>query len=66
MHSKTFSKFLSTTLLLAMLAVSFAAIVSPPDPLTLVLYSLPLLALASVTAYVITYGRSTTTRGKRA
>ncbi|WP_293032988.1 hypothetical protein [Natronococcus sp.] len=66
MHSKTFSKFLSTALLLAMLAVSVAAIVSPPDPFTLVLYSLPLLLLTSVTAYVITYGRSSTVRGKRA
>ncbi|MDG5760236.1 hypothetical protein QA600_12905 [Natronococcus sp. A-GB1] len=66
MHSKTFSRFLSTALLLAMLAVSIAAIVSPPDPFTLVLYSLPLLLLTSVTAYLVTYGRRSTVRGKRA
>lgn len=66
MHSKTFSKFLSTALLLAMLAVTVAAIVSPPDPFALVLYSLPLLVITSVTAYVITYRGRESVRGKKA
>lgn len=56
MHSKTFSKFLSAMLLLAMIAVTIAAVVSPPDPFTLVLYALPLLLVAAALAYALTYG----------
>ncbi|MFU8868117.1 DUF202 domain-containing protein [Natronococcus sp.] len=66
MHSRTFSKFLSTSLLLAMGAVTVAAIVSPPDPFTLVLYSMALLVLASATAYAITYGMEIGSCGEKA
>lgn len=66
MHSRTFSKFLSTSLLLAMGAVMVAAIVSPPDPFTLVSYSMPLLLLTSAIAYAITYGCETGSRREKA
>ncbi|AGB39918.1 DUF7534 family protein [Natronococcus occultus] len=55
MHSRTFSTFLSTTLLFSMVAVTIAAIVSPPDPFTLVLYALPLSVVGAVAAYLLTY-----------
>lgn len=56
MRTADLVRFLRTTLGLCLLAVLIAGVVSPPDPFTMLLYAVPLLLLAPVISYLLTYG----------
>ena len=49
------ARFLGTTLVLCLLAVMIASVLSPPDPYTVLLYAVPLVAVTPVIAYFLTY-----------
>ena len=50
------TRFLRVTKVLCGLALALAVVLSPPDPLTLLVYAGPLLLCAPVCSYVLTYG----------
>ncbi|MFP8951679.1 hypothetical protein ACLI4Z_01730 [Natrialbaceae archaeon A-arb3/5] len=56
MRPEARAAFVRTTLVLCAVALPIAAIVSPPDPFTLLAYAIPLLLLAPVLSYVLTVG----------
>lgn len=47
--------FLAIALLLGVFALMIAALVSPPDPFTLIMYSVPLLLISVFLSYLLTY-----------
>ncbi len=55
MEYKTLFRFLRTTVVLWLLVIVISAVVSPPDPFTQILYAIPLLFLATVISYILTY-----------
>lgn len=60
MNFEKLLRFSAITLLLAVLATTIAAIVSPPDPFTIIFYTIPLLLIAPVISYFITYKNGVT------
>ena len=56
MDSTLRAQFVKTAVVLCPLALVAAAILSPPDPFTLVLYAGPLLAFVPIVSYALTYG----------
>lgn len=55
MGSDMLFRFLAITLLLFVFSTMIAAIVSPPDPFTLVIYAVPLLLISTIISYILTY-----------
>lgn len=56
MEGKIFVRFLWMSIVLWILAIGIAAIVAPPDPITQIVYTIPLLVLGPVVSYILTYG----------
>ncbi|WP_247001909.1 DUF7534 family protein [Halosolutus gelatinilyticus] len=55
MESRAARRFLHTTLMLSVLAVMAATIAAPPDPFTMLSYAVPLVVLAPVASYLLTF-----------
>ncbi|WP_137288531.1 DUF7534 family protein [Natronorubrum halophilum] len=66
MNSEKLLRFSAITLLLSLFATMIAAIVSPPDPFAVVFYALPLLLIAPIISYIITYKNGTTSLREKA
>lgn len=49
------NRFVKTTLWLCPLALVIATVVSPPDPITLLLYAAPLVVAAGPVSYLLVY-----------